>query len=270
MAFDAAWQFGIGAGGATAAMLALWIVQRWLGNAGIVDVAWSAALGALALFFAATADAGAPGRRALLAGLACSWAFRLALHLLTDRVLGKPEDGRYVRMRQAAGANAEWWFLAFFLLQAGFVVLFAAPLLAAVRNPAPFPQWQDGLAILIWLAAVLGESIADAQLARFRGDPANRGTTCRAGLWRYSRHPNYFFEWLHWWTYVALAAGGGGWQWTALWCGPVAMYAFLRWFTGIPHTEAQALRTRADYAAYQRSTNMLFPWWPRPAAEAPR
>ena len=114
----------------------------------------------------------------------------------------------------------------------------------------------------IWLAALTGEIIADRQLDRFRDDPAHRGQTCRAGLWRYSRHPNYFFEWCHWFGYVALAWGSplAG----LAWLGPVLMFVFLRWISGIPFTEQQALRTRGDdYRDYQRRTSAFFPWFPK-------
>ena len=99
-------------------------------------------------------------------------------------------------------------------------------------------------------------------------DPAqlNRGRICDVGLWRYSRHPNYFFEWLHWFAYVLLAIGSPI-AWLA-WAGPLVMYVFLRWISGIPYTEAQALRTRGeDYRDYQRTTPMLFPWFPKSRAE---
>ena len=116
--------------------------------------------------------------------------------------------------------------------------------------------------IAMWLASVGGEAIADRQLANFRSNPANKGKTCRDGLWRTSRHPNYFFEWLHWFAYVLLAIGSPI-AWLA-WSGPIVMYVFLRWISGIPYTEAQALRTRGeDYARYQRSTPMLIPWFPK-------
>jgi steroid 5-alpha reductase family enzyme len=122
------------------------------------------------------------------------------------------------------------------------------------------------LAVAIWAGSVVGEAVADRQLARFRADPAHRGKTCRDGLWRYSRHPNYFFEWLHWFAYVVLAIGSP-WAWLS-WCGPVVMYVFLRWISGIPYTEAQALRTRGEeYREYQRTTPMLFPWFPKPATK---
>ena len=120
----------------------------------------------------------------------------------------------------------------------------------------------DHIGLATWLASVGGEALADRQLARFRADPRHRGKTCRAGLWRYSRHPNYFFEWLHWFAYVLLAVGSPI-AWLA-WSGPVVMYVFLRWISGIPWTEQQALRSRGeDYARYQRSTPMLIPWFPK-------
>ena len=110
--------------------------------------------------------------------------------------------------------------------------------------------------------AVCGETVADRQLTRFRANPAHRGLTCRAGLWRYSRHPNYFFEWLHWFAYPALAAGSP--RWLLAWLGPLVMFVFLRFLSGVPWAEAQALRTRGeDYRDYQHRTPMFFPWFPR-------
>jgi len=120
------------------------------------------------------------------------------------------------------------------------------------------------IAVVVWLIAVMGEGMADSQLAAHRMDPANRGKTCRSGLWRYSRHPNYFFEFLHWFTYVFLSIGmGTGWVAVSL-IGPALMLAFLYRVTGIPYTEAQALRTRgADYAEYQRTTSPFVPLPPK-------
>ena len=109
-----------------------------------------------------------------------------------------------------------------------------------------------------------GESIADRQLAAHRNNPSNQGKTCRNGLWRYSRHPNYFFEWLHWFSYAFLTVGlGAGWVMASL-AGPVVMLVFLYRVTGIPYTEAQALRTRrADYVEYQRTTSAFIPLPPK-------
>jgi steroid 5-alpha reductase family enzyme len=120
----------------------------------------------------------------------------------------------------------------------------------------------EWIAIPIWLLAVLGETFADRQLANFRADPKNKGQVCQTGLWKYSRHPNYFFEWLHWWTYAAIGIGHW-WGWINL-LFPAAMAFFLFKLTGIPSTEEQALKSRGEaYRRYQQSTNRFFPWFPK-------
>lgn len=236
-----------------------WLWQRHTRNAGIVDAIWAAGVGAAAVVLAALGD-GAAWSRLTLAVLGAAWGLRLALHLWR-RVRGEAEDGRYAYLR-TLWRNSDWRWFAFFQFQAFLIVLFALPFVAVAGSPIQgvHPAWIAGL--LIWLIGVVGESLADAQLRRFRHDPANRGRTCRNGLWRYSRHPNYFFEWLHWFAYVALAWGSP--HWALSWLGPLVMFVFLRWLSGIPFTEAQALRTRGDdYRDYMRRTPMLFPWFPR-------
>lgn len=244
---------------AAAIMMTLgWLWQRTHHNAGIVDVLWSAGLAASAVLNAALGT-GAVAPRVLVALLGGIWGARLAGHLWI-RVRGEPEDGRYQALRRRWGPSPfKWWAL--FQFQALLIALFAIPFAAAATNSATHILWL-AVALGIWNISVLGESLADHQLARFRARPENRGRTCRAGLWRYSRHPNYFFEWLHWFVYVALAVGAPSF-WFA-WIGPVLMYVFLRWISGVPYTEAQALRTRGeDYRDYQQRTSMLIPWPPR-------
>jgi len=230
-----------------------WYWQRRHHNSGIVDVLWSAGVGAAAVLLALTGHGALPPR-VLLGLMGGAWGARLATHL-ARRVRRDGEDGRYRQLRQRWGDHQGKLFL-MFQAQAGLVVLFALPFLGAASNPSAHPVWLS-LAVIIWAVAVLGEARADLQLARFRADPAHRGHTCRQGLWRHSRHPNYLFEWVHWFSYIALAVGS---RLLLVAClGPVLMYVFLRWLSGIPFTEAQALRTRADYRDYQRSTPMLFP-----------
>jgi steroid 5-alpha reductase family enzyme len=241
-------------------MLALYLVSRRTGNAGIVDVGWAAGVGGLAILYAALGS-GDPARRVLLAVLAGGWGLRLAWHLLVDRFIGRPEDGRYTMLRRQWGDKAERNLALFFQVQAFWALLFSIPFLPVVFSRAVF-SWLDIAGAAVWAVAVGGEWTADRQLARFREDPANAGRTCRAGLWRYSRHPNYFFEWIHWFAYPLLAFGSP-WWWVSL-AGPLVMLVFLLRITGIPYTEKRALESRGDdYRDYQRSTSAFIPWFPK-------
>ena len=244
---------------AAAAMMAFgWSWQRRHRNAGMVDVLWSLGL-AVSAVLNGVFGTGAPAPRTMVAVLGGVWGARLGVHLW-HRVRGEPEDGRYRALRDHWGNDQRKWF-GLFQFQAVLVPLFSIPFAAAAANPLTTPLWM-AIAISFWLVSVAGESLADRQLARFRADPAHRGRTCRDGLWRYSRHPNYFFEWLHWFGYVALSIGSVT-VWLS-WVGPLVMYVFLRWISGVPYTEAQALRSRGEeYREYQRNTPVLIPWWPR-------
>lgn len=248
--------------GSSVLLLLLYLWQRRSGDAGVADVGWSFCMGALAIFYALAGD-GLPARRILMAALGAAWAFRLCGYIYFNRVHGKhEEDGRYQRLRAHWGDRAQSGFFVFFQMQAVGAVLFSLPFWAVARNAAPSLTLWDALAVVIWLVAVGGETLADAQLAAHRARPENKGKTCRSGLWRYSRHPNYFFEFVHWFAYIPLAVGTG-WIWLTL-AGPVVMLIFLFKFTGIPYTEMQALASRGDdYRSYQRTTSAFFPWPPR-------
>jgi steroid 5-alpha reductase family enzyme len=244
---------------AAVTMAGLWLAQRSRGNAAIVDVGWTMATTLLGMAFALSVE-GDSTRRLLVAGCAFLWGARLTGHLWR-RVRGEPEDGRYQAMRSRWGSATQRNLFLFFQIQALWAVLFAAPILAAAANPRPFAAL-DVLGVAVWLVSVGGEAIADRQLAGFKADPRNSGRVCRTGLWRYSRHPNYFFEWLHWWAYAVFAIGSPLW-WVAA-AGVVTMLVFVTKVTGIPPTEAQALRSRGDaYREYQRTTSAFFPWAPK-------
>ncbi len=242
-------------------MFSLWLIQMRTRDAGIVDVGWSALLGILAIWYALAVDGSAP-RRVLVASLAAVWSFRLAGYLLIDRVMSNEEDGRYQTIRNNWSSNLQTFFFFFFQTQGMLDWLLAFVFLIAMQNPATGLTWTDYAATCVWMIAVVGESISDRQLQRFRKRPDNKGKVCRVGLWRYSRHPNYFFEWLHWWTYVLFAIGSPyGWATLA---APALMLFLILKVTGIPPTEARALESRgAAYRDYQRKTSAFIPWFPK-------
>jgi steroid 5-alpha reductase family enzyme len=255
-----------------ALMFALWLVHLRLRNAAVVDVGWAAGLGLLAWLDCLAGTSPLP-RRLLLAGLAGIWSLRLAWHLYRDRVAhGTPEEGRYVHLRSLWGVRAGAYFLLFFLGQGVLNIILAIPFLLTAFQPglggAPAIGPLQCAAGALWLTGVLGESRADAQLKAFKADPGNRGRVCRIGLWNYSRHPNYFCEWLIWCSYALLASGwhsaSGLWLGWIGWISPAVILFLLLKVSGIPPTEAQALRSRGDaYRRYQASVNAFFPWLPR-------
>lgn len=240
-------------------MTICWLIQRRTHDAGIVDAAWTFGVGLLAVAFCWGSD-GDLSRRIVVALLSLAWSLRLGGYIVY-RLATLPEDGRYQQLKQQWGTNAQTRLFFFYQFQALGAVLFALPMLLAAQNSQPWGI-ADYCGLGIWLFAIAGEAIADQQLAHFRASSQNRGQVCRIGLWNYSRHPNYFFEWLHWWAYVLLASGAS-WGWLSIFA-PLAMLYFITQVTGIPPTEAQAVRSRGDaYREYQRTTSPFFPWPPK-------
>lgn len=251
---------GIGAGAVAALMLALWLVQVRIRDASHVDAGWAYALAGLAALYAALAD-GELAHRCLIAVVGGIWGIRLGTYLLVNRVLGKPEDGRYQALREKWGARANLRFLVFFQAQAALDVVFSLPFLFAAFNPSRGLEALEWAGVALWLVAIAGEVTADRQLARWRANPDNRGKTARVGLWNYSRHPNYFFEWLNWCAY-ALVALAAPWGFVGLAAPALLLYLLFK-VTGIPATEEQAVRSRgADYRRYQREVSVFVPWFP--------
>ncbi len=243
-------------------MSAAWAVQRCTGQGGWADAFWSFGLGAagvgVALFPLGSA---APSERqwltAVLIGL---WGLRLGLHI-ARRAASETEDARYARLRREWGDGFEAKMFGFLMLQAGAAAFLALSVLLAARNPTPGLAPKDGLATLIFVSALLGEGMADHQLADFKHDPANQGGVCDAGLWAWSRHPNYFFEWLGWCTWPVFAidvSGAWPWGWLAL-TGPIYIYWLLNHVSGVPLLEAHMRRSRPDaFAAYAARTSRFF------------
>jgi len=244
------------------AMAGLWAMQLRLRNASIADVGWCAGLVATVLWYVLQAP-GDPERKLLIAVMASIYAGRLGVHLLVNRVIGKEEDARYRRLRESWGVAERLKMFGYFQLQALAVAAFSLPFLVVIQNPRPPFALTELGGLLIWTVAVSGEAAADWQLAGFRAKPWNRNRVCQDGLWRYSRHPNYFFEWLHWWSYVVMAIGAPGWPLTFV--GPLGMGWALLKVTGIPLAEQQALASRGEeYRMYQQTTNTFVPWFPKP------
>lgn len=246
---------------AAVVMAALWIWQRQNRNAGIVDAAWPLLVGGLAVLYATT-GAGAWTRRSAIGWMMGSWGARLGVHLLWARVFGHPENARYSTMRTGWAERADVEFFWIFQRQALAAAFFALPALFASMNKDAALSPLELCAAALWVVGFAGETAADRQLQRFRSNAHNSERTCHAGLWRYSRHPNYFFEFVMWVAYGAFAAASR-WGWIALACPPAMLY--LLWnVTGIPMAEAQALRSRGEtYREYQRVTSIFVPWFPR-------
>ena len=248
-----------------ALMAGAWVVQQRTGNSGWVDTIWTFSVGMVGAVAALwpLADDAPNARQWLVAALALTWALRLGMHIAQrSKVAG--DDPRYAAYAQQWGVDAPRRMFIFLQQQA----LGSIPLVFAIFVAAQFPsaelRWQDALGLAILVIGIAGEAIADRQLRSFRSDLANRGQVCDSGLWRWSRHPNYFFEWLTWLAYPVIALSlSYPWGWAAL-LAPLFMYWILVHVTGVPPLEQQMLRSRGErYRAYQARTSVFFPMPPR-------
>lgn len=249
-------------------LAAAWEVQRRTGNSGWVDVIWTYGLGLSGAFVALwPLGGGVPGRQMLVAAAIVIWSLRLGTHV-ARRTARIDDDPRYHKLKEDWGARAQRQMFLFLQLQAGAGFLLSLAVMAAARAPRPGPDWRDWLGVAVVIGCVVGEAVSDAQLKAFARDPANRGGVCDTGLWRHSRHPNYFFETMGWVGYVIVAADFSGqylWGWASL-IGPVYMYYLLVRVSGVPPLEEHMMRTRPEaFAAYRARTNAFFPG-PRRAA----
>jgi steroid 5-alpha reductase family enzyme len=252
--------------GLCAAMTLAWAVARKPGRSGMMDVIWTYALATAGAAGALVPHPSAmPPRQWLVAALVGAWGLRLGTHILR-RASGGHDDPRYAWLRREWGEHADLRLFLFAQIQALAALLLLPAIVLAARNPAPFGRWSDWAGALVLLVAVLGEGTADAQLAAFRADPANRGKVCEAGLWRLSRHPNYFCEWFAWlaWPLIAIPpVQSAGMAWLAL-GAPVIIYVLLVHVSGIPPLEAHMLRSRG--AAFAASQRRIRAFWPIPRA----
>jgi steroid 5-alpha reductase family enzyme len=245
--------------------LAVYGLARGIDNFGIVDIAWSYAFGAVAIVHALLGN-GWFVRRALIGTMVLLWSMRLGTHLLIRIARKHPvEDGRYVQLRKDWEKGFAVKMGVFFQAQAVSVLALAVPFVLSCANPVEAVRPVEWAGALLWLLAISGEALADSQLSSFTGNPANKGKVCDSGLWRYSRHPNYFFEWLIWVSFslFGMASHLG---WIGLFSPACILYLLLR-VTGIPATEEQSIRSKGDsYRAYQRTTSAFVPLPPRRAS----
>ena len=247
-------------------MAGAWLVWRRTGNSGWVDTTWTFGLGTVGIASAA-APAIAGGltlRQGVVIVLMAAWTLRLGLHI-ASRTTGIVDDPRYARLVRDWGAAAPGQMFRLLQKQALVSIPLALSVLLAAWNPVPF-RVQDVVGVLVLAAGIVGEAISDAQLARFRARPENRNGICDVGLWGWSRHPNYFFQWLGWVAYPVLAIDVTGtypWGWLAL-AGPACMYWLLVHVSGIPPLEAHMLERRGErFRSYQARTSAFFPMPPR-------
>lgn len=246
-------------------MAVAWVVQQRTGNSGWVDTIWTFSLGLVGAGSALwpVGNAAPNPRQWLVAALVMVWSLRLGIHIAI-RTAGIRDDPRYAAFAREWGVNSPRKMF-FFLQNQGFgSIPLALSIFIAARFPYPMLRLQDGLGALILLIGIAGEALADAQLKRFRTDPANKGRVCDVGLWRWSRHPNYFFEWFGWLAYPVIAISPlhpldypfG----IATLLAPIFMYWILVHVTGMPPLEAQMLASRGDrFRDYQSRTSMFFP-----------
>lgn len=243
------------------AVTLLWLVSLVMRDSSIADIFWGTGFVLVAWAAFLTAD-GLDGRRLLLMLLPSLWGVRLTSYLAW-RNLGKGEDRRYTAMREKWGARWWWWsYLQVFLFQGLLIWVVSLPVQASQVPATPGLGWMAAVGSAVWLVGFLFEGIADLQLSRFKGDPENKGKVMDRGLWRYSRHPNYFGNFLLWWGIWIVAAEAGS-YWTVI--GPLVMSFLLLRVSGVAMLERTITERRPAYAEYIRTTSAFFPRPPKQA-----
>lgn len=236
-----------------------WLVSLKLNNFSFVDITWSYSLACIAPVYAWLGD-GFHTRKLIALTIALVWSLRLGTYLLLRIRKHHPhEDVRYAVLREKWKDNLAVNFFGFFQAQALLILLLSAPVLVACLNPAPQLSIIEIIGAVVWLIGIVGEAISDAQMQAFKRDAASKGQVCQIGLWRYSRHPNYFFEsvvWIGFWLFAC----GSPWGWATIYAPALILYFLLR-VTGIPLTEECAVKSKGDaYREYQRTTSAFVPW----------
>jgi steroid 5-alpha reductase family enzyme len=241
-------------------MTIIWAIARTIRNNSIVDVFWAFNFAIIAAIVYLVADGYEP-RKLLVCSLAALWSLRLGIYLAI-RVGAhiREEEGRYRQLREEWADNLHLKFFAFFQMQGLSNVFLAIPYFLIALNPEPQISVLEYIGAGMWLLSIIGEGMADLQLQLFRRDPANKGKVCDRGLWNYSRHPNYFFQFMIW-VSVCVFALASPYGYIAVVCPLVIAYLIFK-VTGIPMTEEQSIRSRGDaYRRYQQTTSAFVPWF---------
>lgn len=246
------------AGALALALLALWAWSVRRVDVSIVDLFWGPGFAIVAWVTLGVTGADGP-RSALVVGLVTLWALRLGVYL-TWRNHGQPEDFRYQTIRKNHNPGF-WWKSAYIVFgaQGALIFVVSAPVQAAITAPGPALGVLDALGVALWAVGLFFETVGDAQLARFKADPANKGQVMDRGLWRYSRHPNYFGDFCVWWGLYLIAASAAPWTVFA----PLIMTGLLLKVSGVALLERTITERRPAYAEYIRRTSAFFPWFPK-------
>jgi steroid 5-alpha reductase family enzyme len=257
---------GLGAIVIVACMLSLWLISVNKRDASIIDAFWGPGFAILAWTYALSTET-LSNRGLLLAILVTIWGLRLGVHIAA-RGIGESEDYRYARMRSAWGERF-WWvsLLTVFGFQGLLLLTISLPLLVSASSPEPLGII-DFAGVLVFTLGFTFEAVSDFQLTQFKSKPDNRGTTLRTGLWRYTRHPNYFGDALLWWGLFVVGGMATDSLWTAI--SPALMTLFLIKVSGVPLTEDRLRSTRSDFAAYAAVTSTFLPWPPKVDVAKPK
>lgn len=248
-------------GAALGFMTCIWSLSLFYKNASIADIFWGPGF-VLVAWIALFSSDGYLERKLLIVGLISAWGVRLAIHI-AFRNWGKGEDQRYQKWRREKGKNF-WWMSLFTVFGLQGILLWVISLVAQVGQLSPIPNrftWTDGLGALLWGMGFFFECVSDWQLTRFKADPANKGKVMDQGLWRYSRHPNYFGESLMWWGIYLIALSTPGAAWTIV--SPITITFLLLRVSGVTLLERTILDTRPGYREYQVRTSAFVPWFPK-------
>ena len=250
----------LGLAAAAGLLTLVWIVSLIRKDASIVDPFWSLAFITLGTTYRFASDTEYGARPAWVLGLLVIWGVRLSAYLFW-RNAGKGEDYRYRAMRKRQGPRFPIKSLfTVFWMQAILAWIVSLPLLSAVDGTNALGVF-DYLGMAFWAVGIFFEAAGDLQLARFKANPANQGKVMNSGVWAYTRHPNYFGDFMVWWGFFLFALGAGGW-WSFV--GPLLMSVLLMRVSGAALLEKKLTKTREGYEEYVRTTNAFFPGPKRP------